>query len=133
MLLIACGALAREIVTMIELNRWDHLDLACLPAKLHNTPELIPDAVRAKIREARGRYAEIKVVYADCGTGGLLDAVCVAEGVERIGGPHCYAFFSGVTAFEAAGDADMTAFFLTDYLVRFFDALIWRGFGLDRR
>ena len=34
---------------------------------------------------------------------------------------------------EARGDADMTAFFLTDYLVRFFDALIWRGFGLDRR
>ncbi|MEO0618612.1 MAG: DUF1638 domain-containing protein [Pseudomonadota bacterium] len=132
-LLIACGALAREIVQLIELNGWSHLDVTCLPAKLHNEPEKIPEAVREKIRAARHDYELIRVVYADCGTGGLLDAVCAEEGVERIDGPHCYAFFSGNAAFEARGDADMTAFFLTDYLVRHFDKLIWEGFGLDRR
>ncbi|MGI9387954.1 MAG: DUF1638 domain-containing protein [Methyloligellaceae bacterium] len=132
-LLIACGALAREIVQLIELNRWQHLDVACLPAKLHNEPEKIPEAVREKIRANRAKYDTIKIVYADCGTGGLLDNVCAEEGVERIEGPHCYSFFSGNTAFEARGDDDMTSFFLTDYLVRHFEKIIWEGFGLDRR
>lgn len=132
-LLIACGALAREIVQLIELNRWTHLDVACLPAKLHNEPEKIPDAVREKIRANREKYDTIKIVYADCGTGGLLDTVCAEERVERIEGPHCYSFFSGNDVFEARGDDDMTSFFLTDYLVRQFDKLIWEGFGLDRR
>jgi predicted dinucleotide-utilizing enzyme len=45
-LLIACGALAREIVDLIERNRWTHFDLQCLPAKWHNTPEKIVPAVR---------------------------------------------------------------------------------------
>ncbi|MGI9405972.1 MAG: DUF1638 domain-containing protein [Hyphomicrobiaceae bacterium] len=132
-LLIACGALAREIVQLIELNRWSHLDVACLPAQLHNEPEKIPEAVRDKIRVNRDRYDIIKVVYADCGTGGLLDTVCAEENVERIEGPHCYSFFSGNAAFEARGDDDMTSFFLTDYLVRHFEKIIWEGFGLDRR
>ncbi len=132
-LLIACGALAREIVQLIELNRWTHLDVACLPAKLHNEPDKIPNAVREKIRANRQKYDTIKIVYADCGTGGLLDTVCADEGVERIEGPHCYSFFSGNALFEARGDDDMTSFFLTDYLVRQFDKLIWEGFGLDRR
>ena len=132
-LLIACGALAREIVQLIELNRWTHLDVACLPAKLHNEPDKIPDAVREKIRANREKYDTIKIVYADCGTGGLLDTVCAEENVERIEGPHCYSFFSSNAAFEARGDDDMTSFFLTDYLVRQFDKLIWEGFGLDRR
>ena len=131
-LLIACGALAREIVQLIELNKWTHLDVACLPAKLHNEPQKIPDAVREKIRASRDRYARIMVVYADCGTGGLLDKICEEEGVTRIEGPHCYSFFSGNEAFAARSDDDMTAFFLTDYLARHFDKLIWEGFGLDR-
>ncbi len=131
-LLIACGALAREIIQIIELNRWQHLDVACLPAKLHNEPKKIPDAVREKIRANRDKYDIIRIVYADCGTGGLLDAVCAEEGVERIEGPHCYSFFSGNAVFEARGDADMTSFFLTDYLVRHFEKLVWEGFGLDR-
>jgi hypothetical protein len=131
-LLIACGALAREIIQIIELNRWQHLDVACLPAKLHNEPKKIPDAVREKIRANRDKYDVIKIVYADCGTGGLLDVVCAEEGVERIDGPHCYSFFSGNELFEARGDADMTSFFLTDYLVRHFEKLVWKGFGLDR-
>ena len=100
-LLIACGALAREMLALIEANQWPHLTLECLPAKLHNRPEKIPDAVRDKITQARGRFDRIFVAYADCGTGGLLDKVLAEEGVERIGGPHCYSFYAGADAFEA--------------------------------
>ncbi len=131
-LLLACGALAREIVFLIESNRWTAFDLQCLPAKWHNTPQFIVPALRAKIRDAKSRYRKIFVVYGDCGTGGLLDAMLAEEGVERIQGPHCYAFFSGNAAFEKRADDDMTAFFLTDYLARHFDKLIWEGLGLDR-
>lgn len=132
-LLIACGALAREIIQLIELNNWQHLDVACLPAKLHNTPEQIPEAVREKIRTNRDKYNRIYVLYADCGTGGLLDKVLEEEGdVERIPGPHCYSFFAGNDVFEARAEDDMRAFFLTDYLCRHFDKLVWEGFGLDR-
>ena len=131
-LLIACGALAREIVALIELNGWTHLDVTCLPAKWHNTPQFIPDGVRKKIQEAKGNYTKIYCVYADCGTGGLLDKVLEEEGVERIAGPHCYSFFSGNDVFAEREDADMRAFFLTDYLARHFDKLIWQGLGLDR-
>jgi hypothetical protein len=132
-MLIACGALAREILALRALNGWDHVDLECLPAKLHNAPEKIADAVRVRARAARARgYGRIFVVYADCGTGGRLDAVCVEEGIERVPGPHCYAFFDGVDAFaDRAGD-EIGAFYLTDFLARQFDALVWRGLGLDR-
>ena len=131
-LLIACGALAREIVDLIEANRWAAFDVHCLPAKWHNTPALIPEGVRERIREARGRYRSIYVLYGDCGTGGLLDRVLEEEGVERIAGPHCYAFFSGNAAFAAKADDEFTAFYLTDYLARHFDKLVWHGLGLDR-
>ena len=131
-LLIACGALAREILAIREANGWTHLDLACLPAKLHNTPDRIPELVRERIRSARADgYAEIFVVYADCGTGGLLDRVCEEEGVERIEGPHCYSFFEGNDVFAAHED-EISAFYLTDFLARQFDTLIWKGMGLDR-
>lgn len=131
-LLLACGALAREIVDLIERSRWQAFDLQCLPAKWHNTPEKIVPALRAKIREAKDRYKSIFVLYGDCGTGGLLDAMLKEEGVERISGPHCYAFFSGNEEFARHGDGDVTAFFLTDYLARHFDKLIWKGLGIDR-
>jgi len=133
-LLLACGALAREILALTRVNGWSHLDLACLPAKLHNEPQKIPEAVRARIREARAKgYAQIHVVYADCGTGGLLDKVCAEEGVGRIEGPHCYSFFDGNDAFADRAEAgEITAFYLTDFLARQFDTLIWKGMGLDR-
>ena len=100
-LLIGCGALAREVLALIELHGWRHMKLVCLPAKLHNRPERIPQAVRAKIRAARGRYDRILVLYGDCGTGGELDRVLAEEGVERIDGPHCYAFYRGLDQFLA--------------------------------
>jgi len=131
-LVIACGALAREILAVIRQNDWSHLNVTCLPANLHNRPEKIPEAVRAKIRAVRGAYANIYVAYADCGTGGVLDKVLAEEGVERIGGPHCYAFFSGVENFLDSADDDPTCFYLTDYLVRHFDRLMIQGLGLDR-
>jgi Protein of unknown function (DUF1638) len=131
-LVIACGALAREILALRAMNGWEHLDLQCLPAKLHLWPDRIPDAVEAAVREAQGRYDRVFVAYADCGTGGLLAARCAALGVEMISGPHCYGFFDGNAAFAARGDAEMTAFYLTDFLVRQFDAFVWQPMGLDR-
>jgi hypothetical protein len=131
-LLIACGALAREVLALIRLNGWSHMAVACLPAKLHNSPARIPEAVRAKIRGARRRYDEILVLYGDCGTGGGLDAVLAEEGVERIPGPHCYAFYSGVDAFLAQAEAEPACFYLTDYLARHFERLVIAGLGLDR-
>lgn len=129
-LLIACGALAREILDLTAANGWDHLDLACLPAILHNRPERIPDAVEEAVLRHRPNYEGVFVVYADCGTGGLLRARCDALGVEMVKGPHCYSFFEGNDAFAARGE--MTAFYLTDFLVRQFDAFVWKPLGLDR-
>ena len=131
-LLIACGALAREMLALIAANGWTHLALECLPASLHNRPEKIPEAVRGKIREAQDRYDRILVAYADCGTGGRLDRVLEEEGVARIGGPHCYSFYAGAAAFEALHDEEPGSFYLTDYLARHFDTLIIKGMGLDR-
>lgn len=131
-LLISCGALAREIVDLIEVNGWKNYDVSCLPAKWHNTPGHIVDGVRNKIHAGKARYRKIFVVYGDCGTGGLLDKMLAEEGVERIDGPHCYAFFSGPDLVAKHADEDITSFFLTDYLARHFDKLIWQGLGLDR-
>jgi hypothetical protein len=113
----------------IDANAFTHIDLTCLPAILHNRPERIPEAVRASIRENRPRYGRIAVAYADCGTGGMLDRVCEQEGVTRIAGPHCYAFYSGTDAFLAREDADMDAFFLTDFLARQFEAFVIEPLG----
>ena len=133
LLVIACGALAREILAVLRLNRMQHVSLACLPASLHNRPERIPEALRARIRRARAEgHQRIAVAYADCGTGGRIDPVCEEAGVERIAGPHCYAFFQGQERFARLAEAEMGAFYLTDFLVRQFDALVWRGLGLDR-
>lgn len=131
-LLLACGALAREILALIRANGWDHLSLACLPAILHNTPDAIPDAVEAAVAEHRAAFDQIFVVYADCGTGGRLQALCERLGVEMVDGPHCYSFFEGNEAFAAKSEAEFTAFYLTDFLVRQFDAFVTRPLGLDR-
>mgnify|MGYP000629686681 CR=1 FL=1 len=131
-LLIACGALARETLAAIEANGLRHVEVTCVSALLHNRPERIPEAVRAKIREHRAEYERIMVLYADCGTGGALDQVLAEEGVERIGGPHCYAFYAGQEVFEALADAEPGTFYLTDFLTRQFDTLVIEGLGLDR-
>lgn len=129
-LLIACGALAREILALKAMHGWDHLDLQCLPAILHNHPDRIVPAVRAAVDKHRDAYDRIFVVYADCGTGGQLQAACANMGVDMVRGPHCYAFFEGVDTFAARDE--ITAFYLTDFLVRQFDAFVWEPLGLDR-
>ncbi|MWB77983.1 DUF1638 domain-containing protein [Pseudooceanicola sp. 216_PA32_1] len=130
LLLLACGALAREILDLIRLNGWSHVDLHCLPAKLHNRPDRIADAVERAVTERRAGYDEVFVVYADCGTGGILQATCERLGVAMMQGPHCYSFFEGNAVF--AGRDEITAFYLTDFLTRQFDACVWRPLGLDR-
>ncbi len=129
-LLLACGALANEVLALKRINGWDHMELQCLPAKLHNTPDLIPDAVESAVRAHQSAYAQVYVLYADCGTGGLLQAKCAELGVEMLEGPHCYSFFEGNSAFEARDE--MTAFYLTDFLVKQFDAFVTKPLGLDR-
>ena len=131
-LVIACGALARELTALVRINQLAHLTITCLPAIWHNYPQKIAPAVRAKIRAARGKYDHILCLYGDCGTRGALDAVLVEEGVERIAGPHCYAFFAGAPDFDAMMEAEPGTFFLTDYLLRHFDRLVVKGLGLDR-
>ncbi|NIA68935.1 DUF1638 domain-containing protein [Pelagibius litoralis] len=131
-LIIACGALARELVELVRVNAWRHLTISCLPAAWHNTPEKIPTAVQERIQTAKERYDRIFVLYGDCGTGGELDRVLRAEGVERIDGPHCYSFFAGSQVFDALAEAEIGTFYLTDYLARHFDRLIVQGLGLDR-
>ncbi len=129
-LLIACGALAREILAIKQGLGLRHLDLQCLPAILHNHPDRIVPAVREAVAKHRDAYQTIFVVYADCGTGGQLQTACAEMGVEMVAGPHCYSFFEGNEAFAAQDE--MTAFYLTDFLVRQFDAFVWDPLGLGR-
>jgi len=131
-LVIGCAALAGEVAALSRLNGWEHLETEWLPADLHNRPDEIPAAVEAKLREARGQYDEIFIAYADCGTGGQLDALLERHGVSRLPGAHCYAFFAGPGRFEALQEEELGTFYLTDFLVRNFDRLVVRGLGLDR-
>jgi len=131
-LLIACGALAREIAALKRANGWTQLEVRCLPAQLHNRPERIAPAVREAIRANRDRFASIFVVYGDCGTGGQLDAVLEKEGVERLPGAHCYEFLATAQVFAQLADAEPGTFYLTDFLLRHFERLVIRPLGLDR-
>ena len=131
-LVIACGALAKEIVALNKANGWDHLKIQCLPAELHNRPEKIPAAVRKEIEKNRGTYENIFVAYADCGTGGALDKVLAEFGIERLPGAHCYEFFAGSSVFEQLADEEPGTFYLTDFLTRHFDRLVKKGLGLDK-
>ncbi len=130
---IGCGAIAREILAVCEANKLQHIELTCLPAIWHNTPEKIVPGLREAIARARADgFERIFIAYADCGTGGLIDRLCKEEGVERIPGPHCYSFFAGNADFAARWDNDLTAFFLTDFLARQFEAFVIEPLGLDR-
>lgn len=131
-LLIACGALAKEIVEIKKLNGWAHIKVQCLPAELHNRPEKIPGAVKAEIQKYQSEFDSIFVAYADCGTGGMLDKVLADYDIERLPGAHCYEFFSGSDAFGKLADEEVGTFYLTDFLTRHFDRLVKTGLGLDR-
>jgi len=131
-LVIACGALAREIAALRRANDWNALEVRCLPAELHNRPERIAPAVREAIAESRGQYAQTFVAYGDCGTGGELDRVLREEGIERLPGAHCYEFFATARVFAQLADSEPGTFYLTDFLLRHFERLVVRPLGLDR-
>ena len=166
-LVIACGALARELLAITELNGLTNVTVECLPASLHNHPKEIPELVRARIRRARGQvghtvsatvcppapstvgfndnalldngtrhasgqFDEILIGYADCGTGGLLEKVCLEEGVEMLAGAHCYQFFATHDRFEQLQDHALGSFYLTDFLARNWERLIWEGMGIAK-
>jgi hypothetical protein len=130
---IACGAIAREVLAISRINGLDHIDLHCLPAIYHSYPQKIAPALEQAIAEARANgFEKIFIGYADCGTGGDIDKICEREGIERLSGPHCYSFFAGNEEFAARADQDFTAFFLTDFLARQFEAFVIQPLGLDR-
>jgi hypothetical protein len=130
---IGCGAIANELLDVIRANRLNGIDVQSLPALLHSTPHLIPDAVEQRIVAAgRNDNVTVFVAYGDCGTGGALDAVLRRHGVERLAGAHCYQFFMGNSAFEQEHRARPATFYMTDFLARHFDRLVWAGLGLDR-
>ena len=117
---------------MQRLNNWTHIDIQCLPAELHNRPEKIPDAVRAKLASCKDEYEHLFVAYADCGTGGALDKVLAEFGVERLPGAHCYEFYAGAAEFERLAALQPATFYLTDFLARHFERLVKDGLGLNQ-
>ena len=168
-LVIACGALARELLAITELNGLVNVTVECLPASLHNRPKEIPELVRQRIHRARGKddmlqddmvpgtnsstgasppgdnqlldagtepaagtFDQILIGYADCGTGGLLDKVCAEENVEMLAGAHCYRFFATAPRFDELQDHALGSFYLTDFLARNWERLIWDGMGIAK-
>jgi len=131
-LVIACGAIARELVRIKKLNHWNHLEFQCLPPELHNRPDQLPAAVKAKIDSESASFKKIFVAYADCGTGGKLDELLNQYGIERIPGAHCYEFYTGSGSFQTIAEAEPGSFYLTDFLVRHFERLVINGLGMDR-
>jgi len=132
-LVIACGALAREIDDLKSAHGWDHLHLACIDAKLHHRPALIPDRLRDKIRRNKGKFERIYVAYADCGTRGEIDRVIEEEGpgIERLPGVHCYQFFAGSERFARIAEQEPGTFYLTDFLAEHFDRFVIEPLKLD--
>jgi len=131
-LVICCGAITREVVRIVRDNGWEHIRVKALPARLHNQPKLLPDAVREQIRANRDGHDRILVLYSDCGTGGLMERVIEEEGAVGIGGAHCYEVFAGAGPFREIIDDEPGCFFVTDFLARNFEHLVFQGLGLDR-
>ncbi|MFB9947296.1 DUF1638 domain-containing protein [Rhizobium puerariae] len=130
---IACGAIAREILAVCSQQGLDHIDLNCLPAIWHAYPQKIVPGLENAVAEARAAgFGKIFFAYADCGTGGEIDRLCEREKIARIEGPHCYSFFAGNEAFAAKADEDLLSFFLTDFLARQFEAFVIEPLGLDQ-
>ncbi len=132
---IACGALANELVALKALNNWDHFEINCVPAKYHSTPALIPEAVKTKITNIQKNKPEdqILVAYGECGTMGMLDKVLDETGVKRLPGAHCYQFFAGQEEFNDLHEAEIGTFYLTDFLTQYFETYVWKMLGLDRK
>ena len=130
-LVIACGALAKEITALIRMNNWSHLQLRYLPAKLHNEPHKITQNIRKNLINAQNKFSQIFIGYADCGTGGQLDTLLDEFGIQRLPGAHCYEFFSSTQNFSKLIEEEPGSFFLTDFLVKSFEKLIWQGLKIN--
>jgi hypothetical protein len=133
-LVIACGALASELRAVLAADSLtESIEVRYLPANLHNRPERIVPALRELLAEHDPeRERTVLVGYADCGTGGGLDRLLAEEAhLARLPGAHCYEFFAGSELFAALHDAEPGTFYLTDFLAKHFDALVWQGLGLD--
>ena len=133
-LVIACGALASELRAVLRAQGLDDaVDVTYLPANLHNRPERIVPELEPLLDEAAAQGRPVFIGYADCGTGGALDALLERHPeATRLPGSHCYEFFSGSDAFTAMHEEELGTFFLTDFLAKHFDALLWQGLGLDK-
>jgi hypothetical protein len=107
---VSCGALALHVKQIAARRGWD-LDVRPVPPELHNRPERI----RAAVEEAAAGD-EAVVAYAHCGAD--------LKGYSRLAGAHCYEVFGA--------EHEPATYFLTDFLVRSFDRVVWRGLGLDR-
>jgi len=127
---IACGALARELMVLLDQLPDGVVSLTCLPAAWHNHPEKIVPGLKRKVVAARRKGMQIAVAYGDCGTGGTLDAFLEAEQIPRIAGPHCYEMFLGKVKFDAEMETALGTFFLTDYMVRHFERIVMKGMGI---
>ena len=130
-LIIACGALAHELSEVISVNNLEHIDVECLPASYHNSPEKIPDALEERILKTSTTYDQIFVGYADCGTGGKVDEICKKYGLTRLSGAHCYEFFAGKNNFADIQEKNIGSFYLTDFLVKHFERLVVKALWLD--
>jgi hypothetical protein len=133
-LVLACGALARDLRAVLAAGGLaEAVEVEYLPASLHNRPERIVPELRPRLDEAVRAGRPVLVAYADCGTGGLLDALLTEyPGITRLPGAHCYELFAGPEAFGALHEAELGTFYLTDFLARHFDALVWSALALDR-
>ena len=134
-LIIACGALAKEILALKDSMNFDDnaFELRCLPAGYHNRPEKIVPGLEKILDAEAKKFDRILIGYGDCGTGGGLDSFLTSyPHAERLPGAHCYAFYAGLDQFDSMMEEELGTFFLTDYLVRHFDTLIIKGFGIDR-
>jgi len=134
-LVLACGALVTELRAVLASNGLSsHVDVRYLPANLHNRPERIEPALRellAELDPAGDR--PVLLGYADCGSGGGLDRLLAERpNIRRLPGSHCYEFFTGSEAFQELHEAELGTFFLTDFLAKHFEPIVWQGLALDR-
>ena len=132
-MILACGALSKEISTLIRLNNWSHLKTQYLPAILHNSPEKITVELRKFLQDSHAKFSKVFIGYADCGTGGKIDSLLKEFGLKRLPGAHCYQFFSGINTFKDIMEKDPRTFFLTDFLVKSFEKLVWQGLKIDEK
>ena len=143
-LVLACGALARELIAIFDANGLDNVTLECLPGEYHMRPEKIVPALEERLSKQLAersddgksdpddRYDQVLIGYGDCGTSGALDRFCDDRGFDRIPGEHCYQFFAGADRFLELHDDEPGTFYLTDYLAKHFDLFVIKALGIDR-